>query len=136
MIVSFKNLLHLISLGNWKNGIRYFRDISPADGEHIINSITVDTISAKWCHSNITLKFYLQEIFLGVLFIDKEECECFTCPYPYSFTKTLNTFDTYIYGGMNSLKVDTGMMFDKLNVKLIFRKWSFLCWKIKSYTHF
>lgn len=125
MIVSFKNLnfLKLISSsGNWKNGIRYFHDISPTEGELTINSITVDTISAKWCNSNITLKFYLQGMFLGALLIDEEECECFTCPYPYSFTKTLNNFDAYNYGGMNNLKVDSGLKFDYLNIKLMFRK--------------
>jgi hypothetical protein len=95
----------------WKEGIRYFSDISPSNGLYVITSITIDTTSAKWCNNSITLKIYLQGIFLGTLFVDKKECECFSCPHPHSFTKSLNNFTAYNYGGMNSLRIDPGLKY-------------------------
>jgi hypothetical protein len=96
--------------GLWGEGTRYFQDISPLGGKYVIDQIKVDTTSAKWCSNNITLNFYLQNKYLGLLFIESEECECFTCPYPYSFVKSLNNFTEYNYGGMNSLRVDSGFI--------------------------
>jgi hypothetical protein len=94
------------------DGVRNWTDISLFGGLYILNRIQVDTLAAKWCNNNITLKFYLQNIFLGIIFIEKAECECFTCPYPYSFIKSLNNFSAYNYGGINSLKIDSGGFFN------------------------
>lgn len=99
----------MLNLGHWREGIRSFMDISPSNGIYKIDSIKVDTISAKWCNNNITLKIYLQNELLGHLLIDREECECFTCPHSHSFTKTLSEFTKYNYGGINNLRVDSGL---------------------------
>jgi hypothetical protein len=98
-------------LGNWRDGIRYFADISPSTALYIIDSIRVDTMSAKWCNDNITLIIYLQNTLLGTLFIEKKECECFICPYPYTFIKSLTNFTAYNHGGINTLKIDSGLFF-------------------------
>lgn len=83
--------------------------MSPLNKRYKISKIKVDTISAKWCDSNITLEFYLQNEFLGALFIEKEECQCHSCPYPHSFIKPLTNFTAYNYGEINSLRVNSGI---------------------------
>lgn len=90
--------------------MRNFVDISPSDGLYIIDRIKIDTISAKWCDNNIIVSFYLQDELLGTLTVDKKECECFVCPHPYSFITPLNNFTNYNYGGVNSLRVDSGLI--------------------------
>lgn len=107
----------LIFLGDWREGIRYFHDFSPIDNIYILNRIKVETLSAKWCNNNITLKIYLQGELLGRLFIDTEECQCFSCPHPYTFIKPLNNFTEYNYGGINNIKIDSGFLLTYIDTK-------------------
>jgi hypothetical protein len=114
----------LIILGNWNGGTRNFIDISTTNNLLIVHEIKIDTIAAKWCKINTTLKIYLQNQLLGYFFVPKEECNCFTCPYPYTFSASLQNFTKYHYGGINTLRIDSGsnmICIGKLKISLTFK---------------
>jgi hypothetical protein len=110
-------------LGNWNRGIRYFTDVGSKNNLYV-HAIRIDTTAAKWCTINTTLKFYLHDELLGELFIAKEECNCYSCPYPHTFEATFNKFTKYNYGGINTLRIDPGpnvICIGSLKISLTFK---------------